>query len=513
MIVASAEAFYSAKSHRPYPIIIGKYSYSMKKLLGEGSFGKVYEGKNDITQEKVAIKIINLRQMPKDPYYQIQLNNEIKALKSINHSNILHLCDVISQAQNCYIITEFCDGGSLKEKLIRAIPDTEALKIYSQIVDGFQALVKKNIIHRDLKPANILFHDYKCKLADFGFSRFVDDFNTSLLKSCVGSPLYMAPQILKRQKYSTKCDIWSLGVILYEMVFGRPPWIGFDEKDLLNNILSKALIFKPTVKISNLTEEILRKSLVISEENRIGWDELFKLLALKQFADDNCEDFGKTVERNRNISSFLHFVSFELFNHFDTLKGVISTENRSLEKFQFTLSFYAKKLCEKLIFSVNKMRKTQNERTQTVQILEKLNSVLKKEIGFFSTFSKDLISFFSKRAVWDFIKHDCDNYGLFANKDIEFKELRGFIIESGRNFINEYLEILQNLVEKGISGEDQEKILECLKCVDYGLDAIFIVENEKTDINFQILHEEKSLFADENVYLDIIVTKKRKYFH
>ena len=146
-------------------------------------------------------------------------------------------------------------------------------------------------------------------------------------------------------------------------------------------------------------------------------------------------------------------------------------------------------------------------------LTEKLNFVLKKEIGFFSTFSKDLISFFSKRAVWDFIKHDCDNYGLFDNKEIEFKELRGFIIESGRNFINEYLEILQNLVEKGISREDQEKILECLKCVDYGLDAIFIVENEKTDINFQILHEEKSLFADENVYLDIIVTKKRKYFH
>jgi len=118
-------------------------------------------------------------------------------LKSINHSNILHLFEVLSLDQNCYIITEFCEDGNLKDRLnhLNLIPDLEALNIYSQIVDGFQALLKKNIIHRDLKPANILFHQKKCKLADFGFSRFVDDFNHSLLKSCVGSPLYMAPQI------------------------------------------------------------------------------------------------------------------------------------------------------------------------------------------------------------------------------------------------------------------------------------------------------------------------------
>ena len=151
MIVASAEAFHSVKTFRSYPIIIGKYSYSPKKLLGEGSFGKVYEGKNDKTQEKVAIKLINLKQLPKDPYYQLQLANEIKALKSINHSNILHLFEVLSLDQNCYIITEFCEDGNLKDRLnhLNLIPDLEALNIYSQIVDGFQALLKKNIIHRE----------------------------------------------------------------------------------------------------------------------------------------------------------------------------------------------------------------------------------------------------------------------------------------------------------------------------------------------------------------------------
>ena len=93
-----------------------------------------------------------------------------------------------------------------------------------QLLSGFGELVREKIIHRDLKPANILISDGVYKIGDFGFAKYVDNFGSQMLKSCVGSPIYMAPQILERTQYTTKCDIWSLGIIFYEMIHGYPPW-------------------------------------------------------------------------------------------------------------------------------------------------------------------------------------------------------------------------------------------------------------------------------------------------
>lgn len=136
--------------------------------------------------------------------------------------------------------------------------------------------MSNTVIHRDLKPANILSHEGVYKIADFGFAKYVDNFSNQLLRSCVGSPLYMAPQILARKPYSTKCDIWSLGIIFFEMVYSDVPWKGRDERDLLKNILSVPLTYKKG-SINSKSEDFLRKSLTIEENDRISWEKVFDI--------------------------------------------------------------------------------------------------------------------------------------------------------------------------------------------------------------------------------------------
>lgn len=149
------------------------------------------------TKEKVAIKKIDLATFTNDKYLENAIFSEIYLLKRFNHPNIVKFKDVLSSKNSLYIITEFCKNGDLKEVLKkRKFKEDEAFEVIRQILNGFHELVRERIVHRDLKPANILIHEGVYKIGDFGFAKYVDNFGSQMLKSCVGSPIYMAPQIL-----------------------------------------------------------------------------------------------------------------------------------------------------------------------------------------------------------------------------------------------------------------------------------------------------------------------------
>lgn len=132
----------------------------------------------------------------------------------------------------------------------------------------------RTVIHRDLKPANILVKangskNDSFKLADFGFAKFVSGFEKNMLESIVGTPLYMAPQILEKVPYTTKCDIWSIGLIFYEMLTGALPWKGSCEAELLAKIKTTPLQI-PT-HLSEPNRKLLTRMLVVDEAKRISW--------------------------------------------------------------------------------------------------------------------------------------------------------------------------------------------------------------------------------------------------
>lgn len=124
-----------------------------------------------------------------------------------------------------YLIYEYCNGGTLEQAIHKKkfLSEQESIKIFAQLLNAFKSIIKDNILHRDLKPSNILFHNNIIKIADFGFCKSLSH-SHDMTTTMVGSPIYMAPEVLKGMSYNSKADIWSLGVVFFECLFGYCPY-------------------------------------------------------------------------------------------------------------------------------------------------------------------------------------------------------------------------------------------------------------------------------------------------
>ena len=216
--------------------------YKVISKIGEGCYGTVFLAMNLITKQNVAIKKIN--KIKENEIDDLEVKNEINILRNLDHPNIVKIIEFYSTENAYYIITDYCPSGELFNQINNSYNEFQLAVLFYQIFSGLYYLHTNNIIHRDLKLENILLSeiekDYKTNLKYFWIK--IIDFGTSKIfskhrkeKSIVGSSYYIAPEVLN-QCYNEKCDTWSVGVILYMLICGKPPFDGEDDFKIIDKI-------------------------------------------------------------------------------------------------------------------------------------------------------------------------------------------------------------------------------------------------------------------------------------
>lgn len=256
-------------------ITLNEYVFDRHQKIGRGSSGVVYLGYHQITRDKVAIKRVDIENLNEKMKL---LWNEIQIMKEMKHENIVELYDVHIDIKNdyLYLIMEYCESD-LSDFIHDYILDIDQIHHYMiQLRDGYQYLQNNNVVHRDLKPQNLLIKDGKIKIADFGLSTNTES-HTDLMQTMCGSPLYMSPEIIERQKYTAKSDLWSIGIIMYQLIYHTHPFQKCKNfTELQQKIQNESIVYPDKPPLDSLTRDLLEGLLNKNCHNRISWKQFFQ---------------------------------------------------------------------------------------------------------------------------------------------------------------------------------------------------------------------------------------------
>ncbi|CAD8164108.1 unnamed protein product [Paramecium pentaurelia] len=249
-------------------------SIQQERTLGQGTFGKVKLGYHTITDEYVAIKVLEKNRI-ENQFDLMRVQREIMILRKVNHPNVIKLYEILESEQSVYLVMEYVRGGELYDYIIKKkyLPEHVAVRFFQQIIFAIEYLHSNNITHRDLKPENLLLDENKqLKIADFGLS-FISITKGELLKTACGSPCYAAPEMLVGKQYEgLKSDIWSCGIILFAMLCGYLPFEHENTKELYQ--LIKTSDFEKPTHLSPNAIDILTKILVKDPDKRLNFDQI-----------------------------------------------------------------------------------------------------------------------------------------------------------------------------------------------------------------------------------------------
>ncbi|KAL6968837.1 calcium,calmodulin-dependent protein kinase [Sarracenia purpurea var. burkii] len=256
--------------------------YRLCEEIGRGRFGVVYRCFSAVSDDAFACKSIDKRLLA-DATDRECLDKEPKILQLLNgHPNILQIYRVFEDENFLHVVTDLCDSADLYDRLTksaRTFSEPEAASVFQQLMSAIAHCHRVGVAHRDIKPDNILFdRRNKLKLADFGSAELFGCSERQTMRGVVGTPYYVAPEILSGREYSEKVDVWSAGVILYIMLAGVPPFYGESAAETFEAVMRGNLRFPTKIfrSVSPEAKDLLRKMICKDVFRRLSAEQVLR---------------------------------------------------------------------------------------------------------------------------------------------------------------------------------------------------------------------------------------------
>lgn len=313
--------------------------YKIGDKLGEGAFSVVKRGTHCQTRDSYAIKVVHRAKLTRED--EIALMDEISVLNDLKHEHIIRLYDVFEEPKYYYLVTEILEGGELFDRIVSKsyYNEKEARDTCRILFEAMRYCHQRRIAHRDLKPENLLLmskdDDRMIKIADFGFAKKAVT-PCSLTTQC-GTPGYVAPEILEGVPYDTKADMWSLGVIMYILLGGYPPFIESNQKELFRKIRKGQYEFHEEYwsPVSNEAKDLISSLLTVDPSKRLSADAAMNNPWIRSIDEKLLEDkdLGKNLSALRAFNAKRKFRStvqtVMAINKLERLRNSLGTDFRA----------------------------------------------------------------------------------------------------------------------------------------------------------------------------------------